>query len=151
MRDTMDVFSKTKRSAVMAAIRNRNNRSTERTFAALLRLHRISGWKLHSTALVGKPDFYFPSQRTAIFVDGCFWHGCPRCFRPPRQNASFWAKKIARNRQRDITVKRCLHHKGIRVIRIWEHDIEARAPRIRRLLETLKASSRKTGRRVGHP
>jgi DNA mismatch endonuclease (patch repair protein) len=135
----MDVFSKEKRSQVMAAIRHRGNRSTERTFAALLRAFRVSGWKLHSSDVIGKPDFYFPSRQIAIFVDGCFWHGCPRCFQAPVQNASFWQAKIERNRKRDRKVARGLRCAGVRVIRLWEHDLERRTPRVARVLEILGA------------
>ena len=134
----MDVFSREKRSLVMAAIRGRGNRSTERTFAALLRAWRLRGWKLHSKEVAGKPDFFFGDRQIAVFVDGCFWHGCPRCFRAPRQNAEFWAEKIGRNRARDRAVGRALRRQGIRVLRIWEHDVEARTPRLTRLLNRLR-------------
>jgi DNA mismatch endonuclease (patch repair protein) len=137
----MDVFSKTKRSQVMAAIRHRGNRSTERTFAALLRRFRVSGWTLHSSDVAGKPDFYFSKRRIAVFVDGCFWHGCPRCFQAPRQNRSFWTAKIERNRKRDRKVTRALRREGIKVIRLWEHDLERRTSRIRRALEVLETTT----------
>ena len=134
----MDVFTKEKRSSVMAAIRHRGNRSTEVAFAALLRRHRIAGWKLHQRTVTGKPDFYFPSLRVAIFIDGCFWHGCKKCFRAPRQNASFWSVKIARNRQRDRNVARSLRTEGVKVIRVWEHELEKGSHRISRVLEELR-------------
>lgn len=130
----MDVFSRAKRSQVMSAIRYRGNRSTEKTFAALLRCSCISGWKLHSENVVGRPDFYFPDRRVAIFVDGCFWHGCPKCFRAPRQNGRFWAEKIRRNRLRDRKVVRSLRRDGIKVIRIWEHDLQRRTGRVKSVL-----------------
>jgi|SRR5208337_5265574 len=138
----MDVFSKTKRSQVMAAIRHRGNRSTERTFAALLRRFRVSGWTLHCPDVVGKPDFYFVKRRIAVFVDGCFWHGCPRCFQAPRQNGSFWKAKIERNRKRDRKVTRTLRREDIRVIRLWEHDLERRTSRIQKVLEVLETTPR---------
>lgn len=133
----MDIFTKAKRSSVMAAIRHRGNRSTEGTFAGLLRCHRISGWKLHQSTVTGKPDFYFPKRRIAVFVDGCFWHGCPKCFQAPRQNAAFWAEKIERNRKRDRKVARALRREGVEVIRIWEHDLENRTRRVSRVIELL--------------
>lgn len=134
----MDVFSKAKRSSVMAAIRSRGNRSTERAFAAFLRRARLRGWTLHSATVVGRPDFYFYNQRVAVFVDGCFWHGCPKCFQAPRQNARFWAEKIERNRKRDRAVGHLLRRQGIRVIRIWEHDVEFRTHRVEKVLELLQ-------------
>jgi DNA mismatch endonuclease, patch repair protein len=136
----MDVFSKTKRSEVMAAIRHRGNLSTERTFAALLRACKVSGWKLHSSTVLGKPDFYFHERRIAIFVDGCFWHGCPKCYQAPRQNASFWSDKIARNRKRDRKVERGLRKEGIKVIRLWEHDLEKRSRRVARIIDLLQTT-----------
>lgn len=137
----MDVFSKAKRSQVMAAIRHRGNRSTERTLAALLRRYRISGWKLQFSQIVGKPDFYFIERRIALFVDGCFWHGCPKCFQAPRQNASFWSAKIQGNRKRDRKVSHKLRREGITVIRLWEHDLENRTSRMHRVVEMLKCNN----------
>ena len=122
----------------MAAIRPRGNRSTELVFAALLRNMGIRGWTLHQKSVIGTPDFYFARLRTAVFIDGCFWHGCKRCFKAPRQNASFWAAKISKNRMRDRKVNRRLRSEGIRVLRIWEHELEKRSGKIRGLLEELK-------------
>ena len=135
----MDVFTKAKRSSVMAAIRPRGNRSTERAFAALLRCARISGWTLHATDVPGRPDFFFRARALAVFVDGCFWHGCRRCYKAPRQNAAFWASKIGGNCRRDRAVGRILRRDGIRVIRIWEHDIERRTLRLKKVLDRLRS------------
>ena len=137
----MDVFTKEKRSSVMAAIRGRGNRSTERSFAALLRRSGLRGWTLHSKDVVGSPDFYFRRQQLAVVVDGCFWHGCPRCYRAPRQNASFWALKIGRNKKRDRAVGRALRRQGVRVVRVWEHDVEGRTARLARVLKLLRTPS----------
>jgi DNA mismatch endonuclease, patch repair protein len=126
----------------MAAIRHRGNRSTERTFAALLRRSGVSGWKLHSLQVIGKPDFYFPNRRIAIFVDGCFWHACPKCFQAPRQNERFWAEKIERNRKRDRKVMRTLRTEGIKAIRLWEHDLERRTWKVTSVLELLGGRKR---------
>ena len=70
-----------------------------------------------------KPDFVFRQVRLALFVDGCFWHGCPRHATKPRNNAAFWKKKLAGNQTRDTLVNRALRHAGWRVIRIWECDL----------------------------
>jgi DNA mismatch endonuclease (patch repair protein) len=70
-----DVFTKKKRSQVMAAIRSTGNRANELRLAAIFRAHGITGWRRHQ-ALPGKPDFVFRRERLAVFVDGCFWHGC---------------------------------------------------------------------------
>ena len=75
----MDVFTKQKRSEVMAKIKARGNRSTERKTAAILRAKGISGWQMHRSDIPGKPDFFFEELRIALFIDGCFWHMCPKC------------------------------------------------------------------------
>ena len=89
---------------------------------------------------MGNPDFYFPNLRLAIFVDGCFWHGCKRCFRAPQQNASFWSAKIAKNRQRDRDVVRLLRREGVKVIRVREHELKNRSPRVAEILEELRCA-----------
>lgn len=130
-----DVFTKAKRSLVMSRIRGRGNKDTEIVLAALLRRNRIVGWRRHH-AIFGRPDFVFAKLRLAIFVDGCFWHGCPRHATQPKNNAAFWMKKLAGNRARDRLVSRTLRAKGWRVMRIWEHDLTKKnQPRLlRRLL-----------------
>ena len=117
-----DIFSRRKRSAVMAAIRGRENRSTELKLIAIMREHGVTGWR-RGFVLMGKPDFVFPKQRLAVFVDGCFWHGCPKHGTLPKTNAVFWSAKIAYNRARDRRVTRTLKGLGWKVIRIWEHAL----------------------------
>jgi DNA mismatch endonuclease (patch repair protein) len=137
-----DLWSKAKRSEVMARIRGQGNRSTEQRLAALFRTHGITGWRRH-LPLPGRPDFTFRAQRLIIFVDGCFWHGCPRHGSRPRQNGAFWRKKIARNRQRDRAVNRDLRRRGWRVVRIWEHELHGSLSRkVQRLLEAGNKPSR---------
>jgi DNA mismatch endonuclease (patch repair protein) len=72
-----DVFTKAKRSAVMSLIRSRGNRATELSLIALMGEHGITGWR-RNAPVYGKPDFVFRGPKVAVFVDGCFWHGCPR-------------------------------------------------------------------------
>lgn len=101
----------------------------------------ISGWVLHAKDLPGKPDFFFPTMNVAVFVDGCFWHGCPKCGHIPRTRAEFWAAKIQRNRERDLQMSALLRRQKIRVLRIWEHelgDTEAIRKSIRRLTAVLR-------------
>ena len=121
----MDVFSKRKRSEVMSRIRSRGNKDTELAMIKLFRQHRITGWR-RNQKVFGKPDFLFRRSRLAIFVDGCFWHGCPRCYRRPKSNRKFWDAKIARNRERDLKVNRELRKLGWRVLRFWEHGLARR-------------------------
>ena len=113
------------RSRVMGKIRARNNRSTElRLRMALIRQGR-RGWVLHPD-LPGKPDFFFEREKLAIFVDGCFWHGCRKCGHIPKTRSVFWSAKIERNRLRDRNTARTLKASGITVLRIWEHSLVSR-------------------------
>jgi DNA mismatch endonuclease (patch repair protein) len=113
------------RSKVMASVKAKGNKATEeRLRMALVRLG-TSGWFMHSDQ-IGKPDFYFRRQRLAIFVDGCFWHGCPKCGHTPRTNSRYWHEKIEGNRRRDRRTNQMLRHKGIRVLRFWEHELSKR-------------------------
>jgi DNA mismatch endonuclease, patch repair protein len=118
-----DVFSKKKRSEVMARIRGKGNKSTELFLARLLRKNKVTGWRRHAKRIMGRPDFSWANRKVALFVDGCFWHGCPRCFQKPKNNWKFWAEKIAANKRRDNRVNRALRRKGWKVIRIWEHSL----------------------------
>src|SRR5690348_7484071 len=116
----MDVFTPKKRSEVMSRIRSRGNRDTELALASLLRRVGITGWRRH-LPIFGRPDFVFRSARIAIFVDGCFWHRCPKCSNMPVNNRSFWATKLSGNIQRDKVVTKKLRRDGWRVLRLWEH------------------------------
>jgi len=75
------------------------------------------------TGLPGTPDFALRRLKIAVFVDGCFWHGCPQHGTMPKTNKAFWAAKIRRNRQRDRQVDRLLKRLGWSVIRVWEHEV----------------------------
>lgn len=120
-----DVFTTKKRSEVMSRIRAKGNKGTELALMLMLRACKIGGWRRHS-ALFGRPDFSFQKQKVAVFVDGCFWHGCPRHFNIPQNNRPFWRKKIASNKLRDRHVNKKLRSQGWSVIRLWEHDIKER-------------------------
>lgn len=129
-----DVFSKAQRSEVMSRIRGRGNKDTELALIRVFRAHHITGWR-RNRPVFGKPDFVFPQLRLAIFVDGCFWHGCPQHATKPRNNAAFWRKKFDANKARDLLVTRTLRHSGWRVLRIWEHELRSnnRARLLKRL------------------
>lgn len=158
-----DVFSKAKRSAVMARIRSRGNKRTELALMRVFRVLGITGWRRHiqirnpergarrstsprpsarsgeGEAFRVRPDFVFREQRVAVFVDGCFWHGCPQHGTKPKGNAAFWRRKFAANVARDRRVNRALRRAGWGVLRIWEHELarkrEARlAARLNRFL-----------------
>lgn len=126
------------RSQLMRRVRSSENDTTEKRMAGLLRKAGLRGWRRHQR-LPGKPDFVWPSERVALFVDGCFWHG-HQCGRNlvPRTNALAWDEKIRTNRKRDRRVSRQLRSRGWRVVRVWECCLR-RAPmacveRVRALL-----------------
>lgn len=73
--------------------------------------------------LPGKPDIVFTGPKVVVFVDGCFWHCCPRHGARPRTNGVFWAEKLERNRARDAAITKRLEEDGWAVIRIWEHEV----------------------------
>jgi DNA mismatch endonuclease (patch repair protein) len=111
------------RSRNMAAIRGRGNKTTERLFRLALVRHGIRGWTLHTHDLIGRPDVFFPELNVAVFLDGCFWHGCPRCGHCPKTNTVYWEAKLMRNRARDRKVNRILRREGVVVVRFWEHEL----------------------------
>jgi DNA mismatch endonuclease (patch repair protein) len=118
-----DVFSKKKRSLVMAAIKSKGNKDTELKLISIFRTNKISGWR-RNQKIIGKPDFVFHQEKLAVFVDGCFWHGCPVHCRRPNSNLDYWLSKIARNQKRDLFVRKGLRQKGWQVLRVWEHSLE---------------------------
>jgi len=134
-----DVFTRAKRSEVMSRIKSRGNRQTELFFASLLRKNGISGWRRH-LPLTGRPDFAFKRSRLAVFIDGCFWHHCPKCGNMPVNNAAFWKKKLSGNRRRDRQVTRRLKVDGWRVLRIWEHELRDGEVVVGKLRSALSAS-----------
>ncbi|MDD5704955.1 MAG: very short patch repair endonuclease [Kiritimatiellae bacterium] len=132
------MFTKEKRSQIMRGIHSRGNKETEGRFVAILRSAHITGWRRHYR-MTGTPDVAFPKQRVAIFIDGCFWHGCPRHMRIPQTNQAYWRRKITNNKARDRKVHRCLKTKGWRVIRFWHHQLasqEAVTHRLKKALTT---------------
>src|SRR5262245_53424217 len=114
-------MSEAERSERMRRVRSKDNRSTELKVRLALVRRGISGWKMHERSVVGLPDFWFPSRKLAIFIDGCFWHGCPACKRPlPVANREYWVAKIRSNKIRAQRVDRELRQGGCTVVRIWE-------------------------------
>lgn len=107
----------------MAAVRGKGNKTTELRLQMAMVRAGIGGWSSQRTDLPGKPDFYFPSAKLAVFVDGCFWHGCTKCGHIPRNNGAFWKAKIERNRTRHRKVGRLLNKRGIQTMRFWEHQL----------------------------
>src|SRR5262249_20074343 len=110
------------RSAVMRAVKS-SDTGPERVVRACVRdLGFARRYRLGGRGLPGKPDLVFSALRKAIFVHGCFWHGhdCKRGARAPKDNASYWSAKIARNRARDVSVLRTLKREGWSALVVWE-------------------------------
>lgn len=118
-----DHVSPETRSTIMRAVKSRGARSTERRLRAVLVAKGIKGWRMHVGDLPGKPDFVFDAEHLAIFVDGCFWHGCPKCYRRPHSSQDYWDAKVRGNMQRDRRYRVRLRRMGWRVLRFWEHEI----------------------------
>jgi DNA mismatch endonuclease, patch repair protein len=112
----------------MARIKGTGNKDTKLRLIAVFRSKGIKGWRRHA-AVFGKPDFVFRDLKLTVFVDSCFWHGCPAHSTSPKSNRKFWAAKIARNRAHDRLVNRTLRACGWRVLRIWEHELARRNSR----------------------
>lgn len=117
-----DVLSRKQRSYCMSQIKGKDT-LPEMTLRGILRQAGIRGIRTNHE-IIGKPDFVLPGLRMAVFIDGCFWHKCRKCFIQPATNASFWQSKINSNVKRDRIVNRELRKNGWRVLRIWEHELK---------------------------
>ena len=133
----------------MSRIKGRGNKDTEIALAEIFLAHQITNWRRHQ-AVFGRPDFIFRAVKLAVFVDGCFWHGCPKHGTKPKNNAAFWRIKLEKNIARDRLVTRTLRSKGWRVLRIWEHEL-LKKNRERLLRRIDKALHPNRARLAGHP
>jgi len=116
-----DIHTKKQRSYNMSMIKCRDTKP-EILLRKLLFANGARGYRINYR-LKGKPDIVFPKQKLAVFVDGCFWHKCPKCFQKPATNKTFWLDKINSNVKRDKKINSTLNKSGWKVIRFWEHDI----------------------------
>lgn len=132
----VDVFTPEKRSEVMSRIRSSGNKETEEAFAQILRREHIREWR-RKAAVFGKPDFVFWRKRVAVFVDGCFWHYCPRHGKIPKTRHAYWKSKIFRNVERAKEVNRELRRRGWKVLRLWSCELSDK-PRLNRKLRRLR-------------
>jgi DNA mismatch endonuclease (patch repair protein) len=114
--------------AVTAAMKGNRRTNTKPEIALRRELH-ARGLRFRKDLLVRtsagvrcKVDIVFPRARVAVFIDGCFWHGCPERGNTPRANKSYWGPKLARNRDRDVRASDALAADGWTVIRAWEHE-----------------------------
>lgn len=116
-----DRLTPKERSHLMSLIRGEGTSPEMRLRKALW----IAGLRYRlKNRLPGKPDIVFPVAKVAVFVDGCFWHGCPLHGRIPKSNQGFWLKKFTRNIARDIAAEAALAALGWLALRFWEHEIE---------------------------
>jgi DNA mismatch endonuclease (patch repair protein) len=135
-----DVMTATQRARCMSRIQGRD------TGPELTLKHAVwqAGLRYRMRGrLPGRPDLVFFKQRVAVFVDGCFWHGCPIHSTKPKNNRSFWSKKLQGNRTRDARVNRELSELGWTVLRFWEHEIAASLAKIVSTIRRAILNSRK--------
>ena len=102
----------------MSRIRSKGTKAELILKGALVGLHLR-----YQPNIYGKPDFGNKSRKIAVFVDGCFWHKCPKCFKKPKSNVKYWAPKIEKNVQRDRKINQYLKKDGWIVVRFWEHQV----------------------------
>ncbi len=142
-----DCFEPEKRSWVMSRIRSTGTTPETRLGGLLTKWFPETLIFINSRELPGTPDFALPEHRVAIFVDGCFFHGCPIHYREPKENSAYWIKKLRENRKRDRRVNKQLREEGWTVLRIWEHELKGKKivgrERIRRRLRYAVKKSRK--------
>jgi DNA mismatch endonuclease (patch repair protein) len=143
----LNSLSPEQRSQVMRRI---GRRDTPPEIAVRQALHRLGyRFRLHRNDLPGKPDVILPKWKAVIFVHGCFWHGCPRCYkghRVPKTNREFWLGKVARNQARDDRVTQELRSAGWLVLTIWECDTQDGARLGRALRPLLARTAQASGR-----
>ena len=117
-----DIYTQAKRSQIMSCVRGSGNRATELRMIELFRKYGIHGWR-RNVSLSGRPDFVFQKNRLALFIDGCFWHGCSKHGSTPERNREFWKRKLANNKLRDQAANKSLRSRGWHVLRLWQHEL----------------------------
>lgn len=158
-----DSLSRKKRSELMARIRSTDDASTETLAVAAFRAAGVTGWRRHvavslrsclrhgvrevdghaiQRVLSVRPDFVFRRERVAVFIDGCFWHGCPLHSHTPKSNKAYWRKKLGRNRARDKVVDKLLKARGWLVVRVWEHDMHSSDRTVQKVVKALTERAR---------
>jgi len=139
------------RRKTMQAVKGKGTRLEKSLFSMLAGMG-LRGWKKNVDSIMGKPDVAFVSQHVAIFIDGCFWHGCPRCQRKlPKTNRQYWKRKIKRNVALARLNNRRLRADGWTVLRIWEHEISKAADTTKvraKILRTISLKEARFGKRT---
>jgi DNA mismatch endonuclease (patch repair protein) len=142
----MDKIPKVKRSAIMAAVRSKNTK-LENGFWRDVKKLNPKGLARNVVDIFGCPDIVHKNKKLVVFIDSCFWHGCPKHLRMPVSNSSYWLKKIKGNRQRDREVSRRLKSNGWTVLRIWEHSLKKEITRKRIITYLQNSLKTRIGRR----
>lgn len=129
----VDNISKEKRSRIMASIKGKNTKPE-------LHMRKIlwskgKRYRIHDRTVFGTPDISNKSKKVAIFIDGCFWHGCPTCYVQPKSNTKYWETKISKNKQRRSDVRKKLSAEGWHILEFWEHDVMKEPVMIEREIE----------------
>lgn len=119
----MDNVDKATRSRVMSAVHSKNTKLELKLLADLERAG-VTGFVCYEQSLPGKPDIVFTEAKVVIFLDSCFWHGCPKHLRKPSSNEAYWRPKIEGNMKRDLLNRAKLRRMGWSVLRVWEHDLK---------------------------
>ena len=139
----MDRVTKEQRSRIMSSIRGKDTKPEMRLRRAL----HAEGLRYRiRKQLPGRPDIVFGPARLAVFVQGCWWHRCPKHFRMPESNVDFWRAKFDRNVERDRQVATKLRRMGWSVLHIWEHDVNGN---LEASVRRVKASRRRRLRKFG--
>ncbi len=118
----MDNLSKNQRSYCMSRIKSVDTKP-ELSFRRYIWEKGLRGYRLHKN-IIGKPDISFSKKNIAVFIDGCFWHKCPICFREPKSDNGYWKNKLHNNQMRDQQINKTLKSQNIRVVRFWAHEIK---------------------------
>ncbi len=126
----------------MSAIRSTST-EPETIFQDMLISGGFRSFTMHPKEVTGKPDFYFPEEKLAVFIDGCFWHGCKKCYRTPSTNKRFWSNKIKSNIVRDKNTDKKLRTTGTNVFRVKEHELKANPSAILEKLRSVVAPKNK--------
>jgi len=134
-----DVFTKEKRSWVMSRIRSKDTKM-ENILASKMKENGINFERYPK--IFGKPDFLIKNSNIVVFVDGCFWHKCSKCYKEPKTRKEFWIPKIEENVRRDKEVNKRLKKEGYHIIRFWEHEVEKNVEKCVKIIKGLLKSNR---------
>jgi len=127
-----DNLTREQRSKVMASIRGKNTKPE-----LIIRKILWSGgfrYRIHDKSVYGTPDISNKRRKLAVFIDGCFWHGCKKCYKEPATNTVFWREKIRNNKKRRMKVRRELKKQGWVVQEFWEHQINSKPEKIANII-----------------